>query len=196
MITRKYILRKAKEEIKADEDLVLLTIISSIVATFAIVLNNQYLLIGSMLIAPFFDPIISISVFFVFRRFRSFFSACTTLLLIIIIALTTSLITLSLIYAFTNHTITPIEFTLGKEYSIIAILLGITATYMWLWPKTSNTAAGVAVAISVIPPLVNIVVSIVDKEKLLPSFFTFATNIGGICIGSILVLIFKFRLRT
>ena len=54
--------KRALDEIKPDEDLIILTIISVLIAGFAIYLNNIPLLIGSMLIGPFFDPILSIVV--------------------------------------------------------------------------------------------------------------------------------------
>ncbi len=55
--------KRANEEIKADEDLIILTVISILIAGFAVYMDSIPLLIGSMLIGPFFDPILSIVVY-------------------------------------------------------------------------------------------------------------------------------------
>lgn len=53
---------RAIEEIKLDADLILLSTLSGLIAAYGIKIDSIFVLIGAMLVAPFFDPIISVVV--------------------------------------------------------------------------------------------------------------------------------------
>jgi uncharacterized membrane protein len=61
---------------------------------------------------------------------------------------------------------------------------------LWIWPKSSNTSAGVAVAISLVPPIANTMFSLFwgYTEHAKYNIFIFLINILGIFVGSILIL--------
>ena len=190
--------KRAVEEIKPDTDLIVLTIISILIAGFAIYMDNIPLLIGSMLIGPFFDPILSIVVLGSVKdkeKDKKVLSAVMSLLLLIVISLFAGVVQYLIINYFTDFVpleLIPVGFV---ESFIVAILLGAVGMFLWVWPKTSNTSAGVSIAISLVPPLVNISIGLVYCDVVGISYYSsiFLINTLGIIIGSFLVLQFLVR---
>jgi uncharacterized hydrophobic protein (TIGR00271 family) len=188
--------KRAVEEIKPDEDLVILTVISVLIAGFAIYMNNIPLLIGSMLIGPFFDPILSIVVLGIEdKKEERVFHAVVTLLLMVFIGIFTAVIQYLFISYFTDFTpleVIPLGFI---ESFIVAFLLGAVGMFLWVWPKASNTSAGVSIAIFLVPPLVNVSIGLVYCDMVSIVYYSsmFLINTLGIIIGSFLVLKYLVR---
>lgn len=188
--------KRAVEEIKPDEDLIILTIISILIAGFAIYMNNIPLLIGSMLIGPFFDPILSIVVLGIEdKKEERVLHAVVSLLLMIVIGVFVGVIQFLIIRYFTNFVpleVIPLGFI---ESFIVAILLGAVGMFLWVWPKASNTSAGVSIAIFLVPPLVSISIGIVYCDLVSIAYYSsmFLINCLGILIGAFLVLKFLIR---
>lgn len=185
--------RRASEEIKRDSDLIILSIISALLAGFAIYMNNIPLLIGSMLIGPFFDPILSISVLGILdRNKKKFVEALGSLFFMITLAISAASIQFFLIRYLTDFAIsdvTPIGFV---ESFLVALLLGAVGMLLWMWTKSSSLAAGVSIAIFLVPPLVNIAIGIVflNFTFIIHYSLLFFINCIGMIIGSFLVLKF------
>jgi uncharacterized hydrophobic protein (TIGR00271 family) len=183
--------KRAVEEIKPDTDLIILTIISVLIAGFAIYMNNIPLLIGSMLIGPFFDPILSIVVLGANHKDdKKVLHAIVSLLLMVVIGIATGIIQFLIIRYFTDFTVLEIIPLGFIESFLVAILLGAVGMFLWVWPKTSNTSAGVSIAIFLVPPLVNVSIGIVycNLESIVYYFSMFLINTLGILVGSFLVL--------
>ena len=188
--------KRALDEIKPDEDLIILTIISVLIAGFAIYLNNVPLLIGSMLIGPFFDPILSIVVLGSDKKKeKRILDAVLSLILITVIGLAVGVFQFLFIRFFTDFTVLDVIPLGFFESFIVALLLGAVGMFLWVWPKSSNTSAGVSIAIFLIPPLVNISIGLVycDMVTILYYFSMFIINILGIIFGSYIVLQFLVR---
>jgi uncharacterized hydrophobic protein (TIGR00271 family) len=191
MISKQHI-KRAENEVKRDADLFLLTVFASIVASIGIIFNNIYLIIGGMLISPLFDPIISIMVFLVENNWKKALSSLGTLVILIFIsiALSQTIALSKLMYTqFPGHML---EFYPHIITFFIAVVLGIIGAFMWIWPKTSNTIAGISVAISLVPPLSNIGIAFVNGQshQMMMSMVTFCLNFFGILFGSFLVFYF------
>jgi len=188
--------KRALDEIKPDEDLIILTIISVLIAGFAIYLNNVPLLIGSMLIGPFFDPILSIVVLGADKKKeKRILDAVLSLILITVIGLAVGVFQFLFIRFFTDFSVLDIIPLGFFESFIVALLLGAVGMFLWVWPKSSNTSAGVSIAIFLIPPLVNISIGLVycDMVTILYYLSMFLINILGIIFGSYIVLQFLVR---
>lgn len=188
--------KRAKDEIKTDEDLIILTIISILIAGFAVYMDSIPLLIGSMLIGPFFDPILSIVVLgFDHKKDKPAFTAIASLLLITVISIAVGVFQYVLINIFTDFT--PVELIpLGFiESFLVAFLLGGVGMFLWVWPKASNTSAGISIAISIVPVLVNISIGLVYCDTLAIAYYTslYLINILGIILGGLLVLMYLVK---
>ncbi|MFA6813977.1 MAG: DUF389 domain-containing protein [Candidatus Pacebacteria bacterium] len=189
--------KKARENFKIDQDLILLNIISSIVAVFGLKINSVYILIGSMLISPFFDPIISSMVFFVSKNYKDYFKSLKTLLVLLLTSVLTSLIFWFLLNSFSqlenfNYLLPNISLF---DTFIVAVLMGVVGTLLWIWPDASSAGVGISIAISLVPPIVNFTAGIVTNQYsvALEHLLILALNILGIFMGAFIVLKIYFN---
>ena len=74
-------------------------------------------------------------------------------------------------------------------YLFVAFFSGLGASYIWIRPKLSNSLAGIAVAVSLIPPLCIAGLSIANFNNALAweVLKIFSSNLIGILIASIFV---------
>ena len=189
--------RRAKEESKLDRDLITLTIIASLLAVFGIKTNNVYVTLGAMLVSPLFDPIISITVYYYTQNSKGLKQSLRSLLYVVSLAFIISGLAWEIlfqlndlqIYVYTSPSINIFDSL------FIAILIGIVGSLMWIWPKTSNTTAGIAAAISLIPPITMSSGGIVlrDLGNSLQYFILFLINISGIFLGATGVFLVYFN---
>lgn len=187
------LITRAKEESKTDIELIILSIVSATLASLGIALNDNFIIIASMLIAPFLEPMISFVVLFKAQNLKGIINSVRAFFVIFVIGAITSSIVfylLSLKYDFENVSYFP---KTNFEYFIIAIILGAVGMLLWIWPKMSNTSAGLAIAISLMPPLANVGRSIIllNSTKFFSSVGSFFINVIGIIIGAMLVLFLK-----
>ena len=193
------LLKRAREESQTDFDVIFLSIISAVLATIGIILKDNFIIIASMLIAPFLEPIISFVVFLYTRNIRGMIESTLTFLLITLISFITSAI-LSLILSFWRNSVDITYYPrIDGEYLFVACALGSVAMLLWLWPKRFSQAAGLSVAISLMPPLANLGRSLLllDLNLILSSAFAFFINVVGILIGAFITLtiIYKANLK-
>lgn len=195
-ISLKSLIKRAENEIKADEDLILQSIFASILATFGIYLQNQFILIGAMLIAPFIDPVVSIAVFLYGGKFRKVRDAFVSLFIVTAVSLVCSSLLWTVLSLQVEVLQIPDMIYFSVEYFYVAVILGAVGMFLWTWPKRSTTSAGISVGISLIPPLTEFARSIIfqNMENITISGFSFLGNFIGIVLGAILVLVFRFKL--
>jgi hypothetical protein len=146
-----------------------------------------------MLIGPFFDPILSIVVLGADKKKeKKILDAVLSLVLITVIGIAVGVFQFLIIRFFTDFTVLEILPSGFVESFIVAVLLGGVGMFLWVWPKTSNTSAGVSIAIFLVPPLVNVSIGLVycDLVTILYYLSMFLINCLGIIVGSFLVLQF------
>ncbi len=197
MYSKKGLLEKARGETRNDEQLVIMTVFASILAVFGIFLNNQFILLGAMLISPFFDPLISLIVFMYTRKDRDGYRAVGLFIAMSIISIVVS-VGLFYLLSFRGQLDSLVfDISLVPEYFFIAIILGMIGTMLWLWKTTSNTSAGISIAISLIPPLANIGRGIViaDTVIVFGSLSSFVFNSFGILVGATFVILLRNRIK-
>ncbi|MCA9369629.1 MAG: DUF389 domain-containing protein [Pseudomonadales bacterium] len=191
MVLQDSLVRRAKTEVKLDLDLLLLTIFSCLVACYGIKLDNIFVIIGSMLVSPLFDPIVAMVVFAKRRMKTEFFLALKSFSIAMIAAISACLLFWSVVvslggdiaYSTTIRSVTVDSF-------FLAVILGVVGSFIWIWPKSSNSAAGVAIAVSLVPPIALLALAIVTSPSLILYYSTILFyNIAGIFIGSYLVMI-------
>ncbi|KUK84254.1 MAG: hypothetical protein XD98_0045 [Microgenomates bacterium 39_6] len=185
--------KRAIEEIRPDQDLILLSIFSALIASFGVKANNIYLIIGSMLVAPFIDPIVSLVVLARSGNFKKVFKAVGSLFLVIGAVFVTSFIfwLLNLAHLDLNQINPPPEALLIDNF-FVALIIGIISALLWFWPKSSDTSAGIAVAISLVPPISYATFYLIaqDMVNFTGQINNFVINFLGIILGAELAMFF------
>lgn len=173
--------------------------ISAAISTFGIILNSEAIIIGSMLIGPFLAPLMALALGMATLSLKGVFKATLNTIISILI-----IVGVSGILGFWLGEKTPIEQIINWAkftylYLAVALLSGAASAYLWVKPKTSSSQAGVAVSISVIPPLCLIGLGLSIGQFYLASeaLKIFTINALGIVISSTIVFVFMdlFKLR-
>ncbi len=177
-------------ESKTDGSYFFLLFLATIVTSLGISLDSEAVVIGGMLLAPFLVPIMALGLAIVTKSFQAFLRSLNAVLLSFI---TVVLISAFISIAFKIQYIPARQvFTRGEFsilYFVVAFMSGIGASYLWIKPKLASNLAGIAVAVSLIPPLCIAGISIANFNNALAfeTLMIFSANLIGILIASITV---------
>ncbi len=192
--TEKQLIKHARTELKSLKVDAVLMILAAMLAAFAIYKNDNFVLIGSMIIAPFFDPLISFCVFLIEGKRKNLFKTFKVFMFLFFLGITTAVITFVIIQVFGGD-ITIAEYipSFDLSYFFVATALGLGAGIFWVWPEVSETATGMSVAISLIPPIANSGRGLITNQ---PQVFTdslllFFINTLGIILGALIIFWYK-----
>ena len=187
---------RALKELRTDQDLILLTIFSTLLAAFGVKIANEYVIIGSMLISPLFNPILSILVPIFAREKKSFWKSLKSLMIVLFLSFSVAILFWLIIYMIGGYEVVSTEiFKISIDNFIAAIILGMVGMLLWIWPKVYNTGAGVAIAISLVPPIAYSTMYLIYGYYglSLNYFLAFLVNLFGTLIGGSVVLFFYKR---
>lgn len=177
-----------------------LLVLSSIIIAAGILLANSAILIGGMLITPLLSPVLLISLGMTIGNAnlikRSVIKILKSLAVILLIAFFISLVfKIPQDREFFNSALFTNTADSAFLYFIVAFASGIAATFAWIRKKVDNLLPGIAIAVSLVPPVSMVGVFIGSGDPDLARFFlmVFLFNITGIIGGSmILFSMFKF----
>ncbi|MCR4328186.1 MAG: TIGR00341 family protein [Patescibacteria group bacterium] len=168
----------------------IMLIASVIIATAGLILNNTAVIIGSMLVAPFLSPILSLSLGIVLADFdiihRSLViigkSALTTLVVATLFAAF-----LLVPYGYNTEILSRVSPSL--PYLYIAIAAGVAAAFAIAKPSLSEFIVGVAVSVAILPPLAVSGVGISQLDPLvgIGALQLFVVNLVGIVFAGVIV---------
>ncbi|MBD3362790.1 TIGR00341 family protein [Candidatus Dojkabacteria bacterium] len=187
---------KVEIEIQLNLEYMLLLVTATIIATLGILNNNSVVVIGAMIISPLFWPILGIVLAIITSKKRlirkAFFSFIASFVITIFIS---AIVT----FVFPIKTLTN-EILIRTNPTLIDIIIalatsviGVAAMY---YPGISSSSTGVALSISLIPPLcvVGIGSALGNLEVFSNSLILFAGNVGAIIFAGVLTLfLLKFR---
>ena len=167
-------------------------IFSSIIATLGLLSNNTAVIIGAMLIAPLYWPIVGVSYGVVTVRGtilqRSLLLLGISIILVLMISAgITSIIP---IYEISEEITARINPTvLDMFIALVTSVIGVIALY---WPQISAAVAGVALAVSLLPPLctAGIGLALGSWEIMSGAGLLFSANMGAIVFADSIVLYF------
>lgn len=167
------------------QDFFLMVILSVLMATFGLLIGNTAVVIGSMLIAPILYPILSLSLGIVIADFKLISRSFYTLLK----SMTFGIAAAALVALFFSP---GYEITLTEPsliYVMIAIIAGLAASFALIKPQLSETLPGVAISVTLIPPLASTGIGIAkfDWNIISDSFILFLVNAIGIVFASMIV---------
>lgn len=188
------VVEKLIEESKPSQSFYLFLILSAIITACGLLVNSPSIVIGGMLVAPLLVPILTIGLSvsmgdlkFVWRSFKITGKASLT---VVLVAAAVGLI-FPAFGELNNEVISRIRPEL--IYFIIAFAAGMAATVAWSREPASVVLPGVAVAVSLVPPLGVFGITLsrlfegAPSELIVGSFATFLFNLLGIAAGSLVV---------
>ena len=163
-------------------------VLSILTASFGLLTNSSAVIIGSMLIAPLLYPVLSLSLGVIMSDFSLISRSFWTLAKSLALGVTASfLASLALSTQFTGITS---EIAARAEPSlismIVAIIAGFAASFALVKPQLNETLPGIAISVSLIPPIAVIGIGIAefDWNLISGSFLLFAVNTIGIVFAS------------
>lgn len=186
---KKKVFDRLFEESAASYDFFLMLILSSVIVTFGLLLNNVAVIIGGMLVAPILFPILSLSMGVVVGDRKIMKRGGIIILrsagLIVIISAIISLM-------FINREVTPEIFSRvlpNLAYFLIALFSGAAAAYALARPSAAEILPGVAITVALIPPLsvLGIAISLFQWEMIIGSLGLFFFNLIGIIFSALAV---------
>ena len=167
----------------------LLLLLATLIVTPGLLLDNVAVIIGGMILAPLLIPLLSISLSLVSGNIAGFIRSMKILMISIVLTIATSaVLTLALAEAGLVVNWIPEHINTGV-YIFIAFCSGVAAAFAWVKENLSSSVAGVAVAVSLLPPLCAVGVGLALRQPTLMnnSAVLFLANLVGICMAGFLV---------
>jgi uncharacterized hydrophobic protein (TIGR00271 family) len=179
------------DNITPDRDFYLLLIGAALLAIGGIFLDSIPVLIASMIVAPLAYPILGLGLGIASQNLRLIGRSLIILIAAFIIAFTLAIL-VTAIFGHTRVDNIFISFSSNRYLATsIAVVAGFIAAYGLCRPKVSNAITGVAIAVSLMPPLVATGIELASKKPSLAgeAFTLFLLNVVGILAASTLVFI-------
>jgi uncharacterized hydrophobic protein (TIGR00271 family) len=167
----------------------MLLILATLIVTPGILIDNVSVIIGGMILAPLMVPLLSLSLALVAGSLIGFLRSLKILAISIVITLGTSaFMTLVLSRAYNVVNWIPEQISPGI-YIFIAFCSGTAGAFAWVKKDLSSSVAGVAVAVSLLPPLcaAGIGLALGELSLVRNSLVLFAANLVGICMAAFIV---------
>ncbi|MDD4566372.1 putative hydrophobic domain protein [Methanoculleus chikugoensis] len=175
-----------------DLEKLALTSIAGLVALSGLLLDNQTIIIGAMLLSPIMGPIYGFSVYAALGDIQN-----ATRCLGVLAALLLGVFILSAVASFLINLVIPLTMTeeiatrlvLNPIYSLMAVFLGFAAALAFS-RGTTEVIAGVAIAAAIIPPTVVAgLVLVLQPMSLIVSGVLVAGQIVGLIAGALVAVV-------
>jgi len=166
-----------------------LVILSTLIVALGLLADNIILVIGGMLVTPMMSLVLSIALGVVINEKKVLFRSLRIFAVSLGFAFLVSFIT----GLASGVEIDSLELIAKMKPSlltlVIAIVAGLAASYTWAKPDLSDTLPGVAVTVTLIPPLTAIGLTVSHAEWVLMRdvLNVFLLNIVGIILASLLI---------
>lgn len=195
---KKYLFESVFSQTQFSTHYILQLVFSTIITTLGLLTNNSVVVIGAMLISPLFWPVMGIALGIITTRQNvlrnSAFSFTASFVLVVFFS--------ALVAGFVPITELPGEVISRINPNIIDLfialftsIIGVIALY---YPTISASATGVAISISLLPPLCVFGIGLSQQlgGVMLRSLLLFSTNVGAIVFMGVIVLyLLKIRPR-
>jgi len=166
-----------------------LVFLSSLIVAFGLARDNFILLIGGMLVTPLLSPLMAVSLGFLTRSWKVIMRSTRVFIMASFLTILTSAI-LGLILSVHLPEIKLVSLILVDWPAFfVALVAGVAASYNWAKPELKNNLTGVAVTVTLIPPLSALGLALSKSNMVLVSFFakSLMINILGILVGSLII---------
>lgn len=171
----------------------LMVMLSVLMATIGLLMNNTAVVIGSMLIAPVLYPLLGLAMGIVMADAKLIFRSLNTFFKSIFFGiLAATVVTLFMVPGITNFELTPeilSRTTPSLPDATIAIIAGLAASFALAKPTMSETLPGVAISVALVPPLATVGIGIATLSWTVTSgaVILLLANSLGIIFASVIV---------
>lgn len=177
------------DKARADESFYWMLILSSIIIAGGVLVNNIPIIIGGMLVTPLLTPILVIALGLATGELN-LMQRTLILLAKSIGAVVGGSLILGLIFG--GDVIFPLvadSMSATFLYFVIAVASGIAVTFAWIRKEANEVLPGIAIVVSLVPPLSYLGVALAKGEFKIALTFAiiFTLNIIGIVLGSLVV---------
>ncbi len=159
------------------------------IVALGIVANNLVLIIAGMIIAPLLSSILAISLGITCGSWRLIWRSIKIFIYSIIIAFLTSFL-IGLLFPITDPN-WGILSTMRLSYLsfAVALIAGLTAAYTWRQPSIKDALPGIAIAVTLVPPLGALGLLAAAKNWYIFSEVVqfFIINVMGILLAGLLI---------
>ncbi len=173
-------------------DFYLLVVLSSLIVSFGLISDNVILVLGGMLVTPLLSPILAISLGMVILNFKVFFRSVK----IFIYSAFWTIFIAFLVGHFNDFDINSISILGNMDLCytsfLVSFIAGIAAAYTWVKPDLNSTLPGIAITVTLIPPLTASGLSLTLKK--LDYFYQYIMIAGINILGILLASMFVFTL--
>jgi len=170
-------------------DFYFLVILSTLIVALGLMGDNIILVIGGMLVTPLLSPVLAIALGVVIndhklivRSIKIFVTSFAFAFVVAFITGTFGLIDVSKISLI--RIMQPSLFTF-----FVAVVAGLAVSYTWVKPNLNSTLPGIAITVTLIPPLTAIGLAVVDMDWVV--FISVSKvlllNLSGIIVASLVV---------
>ncbi len=190
------IVKNIRRSSRPNADFSMMITLAAAIAALGLLLNSPAVIIGAMLVDPLMSSIVGMGIALVIGDLRFFWTACGTTFRGMVLAIITGLLVGALV---PGASATP-EILARVSPSVldlvIALASGAVAAYALSRRDVSPALAGVAIALSLTPPLTTMGIGIVLRQWWITggALLLFVTNIVAIvAAGSLVFFLFGFR---
>jgi uncharacterized hydrophobic protein (TIGR00271 family) len=169
-------------------DFYFLVILSTLIVALGLLADNVILVIGGMLVTPLLSPILALALGIVINEQKVIKWTLRVLLMSFALAIAVALI-VGLITSSEVTNIALINIMKPSLFTfIVALVAGFAASFAWAKPSQNETLPGVAVTVTLIPPLTAIGLLLAKAEWALfrDVLNVLLLNIFGIIVASLL----------
>lgn len=168
----------------------IMLIASSIIATIGLLLNSPAIIIGSMLVAPFLSPILSLGLGITMSDVTVIKRSAAIIFKATIVAIATSTVVslfVGIPEIYTAEIFSRVSASL--PYLYVAIAAGVAASFSIVREEFYEYIIGIAISVALLPPIATTGIGLagLDLYVVIGSFQLFIVNLIGIIFSSVIV---------
>jgi uncharacterized hydrophobic protein (TIGR00271 family) len=173
------------------EDFYLMVTLSGLITAMGLIVDNIALVIAGMIVAPLLSPILAMGLGFVILNFKVFWRSLKIFLGAVLLIVIFSAMVSVLFNVNCSEILLLKKMVISWASFSIALIVGITASYVWTRPNYKEYLSGVAVAVTIIPPLTSLglVLPSLKFDLFFDILYFFLMNISGIFLGGVMVFL-------
>ena len=170
-------------------DFYFLVILSTLIVALGLLADNIVLVIGGMLVTPLLSPILAIALGIVINNPKVIMRSVRIFLTAFLFAFLVAFI----LGFFSSVKIGDINIIKVMQPSLftffVAVVAGLAASYTWVKPELNETLTGIAITVTLIPPLTAIGLAAANGSWLIlnNTFKVLLLNVFGIIVASLIV---------
>lgn len=175
------------------QDFYLMLVLAIAMASFGVILGNTVILIGSMLIAPLLYPVLSLALGIIVVDRDLIQRSVTTIATSVLLSLAAGFVIGILFAGIRTPDFAPLGIEAGGggalAYALVAVIAGLAAAFALTKPHLNEVLPGVAIAVTLVPPLAvaGVGISLLDWAQVSNALLLFAVNGIGIMFSALIV---------